>query len=137
MKKRLISFIMMLVMLVSLFSVFATTASADAQVTTVTVAKGDTVLSICQARGIDFYTYKNLIMKLNGFTSESAFNKIAVGTQISLPVSNQAAASLANGGVNSATTGTTVAGGTTSGKWTIPSSNTRPGNRPRASAQAA
>lgn len=118
MKKRLISFIMMLVMLVSLFSVFATTASADAQVTTVTVAKGDTVLSICQARGIDFYTYKNLIMKLNGFTSESAFNKIAVGTQISLPVSNQAAASLANGGVNSATTGTTVAGGTTSGSLT-------------------
>lgn len=109
---------MMLVMLVSLFSVFATTASADAQVTTVTVAKGDTVLSICQARGIDFYTYKNLIMKLNGFTSESAFNKIAVGTQISLPVSNQAAASLANGGVNSATTGTTVAGGTTSGSLT-------------------
>lgn len=118
MKKRLISFIMMLVMLVSLFSVFATTASADAQVTTVTVAKGDTVLSICQARGIDFYTYKNLIMKLNGFTSESAFNKIAVGTQISLPVSNQAAASLANGGVNSATTGITVAGGTTSGSLT-------------------
>ena len=118
MKKRLISFIMMLVMLVSLFSVFATTASADAQVTTVTVAKGDTVLSICQARGIDFYTYKNLIMKLNGFTSESAFNRIAVGTQISLPVSNQAAASLANGGVNSATTGTTVAGGTTSGSLT-------------------
>ena len=118
MKKRLISFIMMLVMLVSLFSVFATTASADAQVTTVTVAKGDTVLSICQARGIDFYTYKNLIMKLNGFTSESAFNKIAVGTQISLPVSNQAAALLANGGVTSATTGTTVAGGTTSGSLT-------------------
>ncbi len=118
MKKRLISFIMMLVMLVSLFSVFATTASADAQVTTVTVAKGDTVLSICQAKGIDFYTYKNLIMKLNGFTSESAFSKIAVGTQISLPVSNQAAAALANGTTATTTTGTTVAGSTTSSSLT-------------------
>lgn len=117
MKKRLISFIMMLVMLVSLFSVFATTASADAQVTTVTVAKGDTVLSICQARGIDFYTYKNLIMKLNGFTSESSFNKISVGAQISLPVSNQAAAALSNGSV-AATGTTTVAGGTTTGGLT-------------------
>ena len=118
MKKRLISFIMMLVMLVSLFSVFATTASADAQVTTVTVAKGDTVLSICQAKGIDFYTYKNLIMKLNGFTSESAFSKIAVGTQISLPVSNAAAAALANGTTAATTTGTTVAGSTTSSSLT-------------------
>lgn len=118
MKKRLISFILMLVMLVSLFSVFATTASADAQVTTVTVAKGDTVLSICQAKGIDFYTYKNLIMKLNGFTNENAFNHIAVGTQLSLPVSNQAAAALANGGVTTATTGAAVAGATTGGLTT-------------------
>ena len=118
MKKRLISFIMMLVMLVSLFSVFAATASADAQVTTVTVAKGDTVLSICQAKGIDFYTYKNLIMKLNGFTSDSAFNHISVGTQLSLPVSNQAAAALAKGGISSAAVGTTVAGTTSGGLTT-------------------
>lgn len=109
MKKRLISFVLMLVMLVSLCSVMPMSASADAQVTTVTVANGDTVLGLCQKLGVDFYTYKELIMKLNGFTSESAFNKISVGSKISLPISNQAAANLAG------TVGTTVATGTTAG----------------------
>lgn len=107
MKKRLISFLLMVVMLVSLCSVIPVSASADAQVTTVTVAQGDTVLKLCQNLGVDFYTYKELIMKLNGFTSESAFNKIGVGTKISLPVSNQAAANLAG------TVGTTTAAGAT------------------------
>lgn len=107
MKKRLISFLLMVVMLVSLCSVIPVSASADAQVTTVTVAQGDTVLKLCQNLGVDFYTYKGLIMKLNGFTSESAFNKIGVGTKISLPISNQAAANLAG------TVGTTTAAGAT------------------------
>lgn len=109
MKKRLISFVLMLVMLVSLCSVMPMSASADAQVTTVTVANGDTVLGLCQKLGVDFYTYKELIMKLNGFTSESTFNKISVGSKISLPISNQAAANLAG------TVGTTTATGTTAG----------------------
>lgn len=107
----------MLVMLVSLCSVIPVSASADAQVTTVTVASGDTVLSICQKLGVDYYTYKDLIMKLNGFTSEAAFNKIAVGTKLSLPISNAAAASLAGGTVSS-TTGTATGGTTSSGLTT-------------------
>ncbi len=115
MKKRLISFLLMLVMLVSLCSVIPVSASADAQVTTVTVASGDTVLSICQKLGVDFYTYKDLIMKLNGFTSDAAFSKISVGTKLSLPISNAAAAALAGGTVSSTTTGTTTAGTTSSG----------------------
>ena len=120
MKKRLISFIMMLVMLVSLFSVFATTASADAQVATVTLASGDSVLKICQAHGIDYYTYKDLIMKLNGITDESQFSKLPVGKQIVLPISNAAAAALSgstatmSGATGAGTTGTGLTSGTVS-----------------------
>lgn len=116
MKKRLISFLLMVVMLVSLCSVIPVSASADAQVTTVTVAKGDTVLKLCQNLGVDFYTYKDLIMKLNGFTSESAFSKLSVGAKLSLPVSNQAAANLAGTvGSTTAASGTAAAGTTGSG----------------------
>ena len=125
MKKRLISFLLMVVMLVSLCSVIPVSASADAQVTTVTVAKGDTVLKLCQNLGVDFYTYKGLIMKLNGFTSEDAFNKIGVGAKISLPVSNQAAANLA-GAVGTTTAGTVTAAGAASSGLTVGSVSSLP-----------
>lgn len=120
MKKRLISLLMTVVMLVSLCSVFTVSAAADAQVATVTLASGDSVLKICQAHGIDYYTYKDLIMKLNGITDESQFSKLPVGKQIVLPISNAAAAALSGStatvsGANGAgTTGTGLTSGTVS-----------------------
>ena len=120
MKKRLISLLMTVVMLVSLCSVFTVSAAADAQVATVTLASGDSVLKICQAHGIDYYTYKNLIMKLNGITDESQFSKLPVGKQIVLPISNAAAAALSgstatvSGATGTGTTGTGLTSGTVS-----------------------
>ena len=113
MKKRLISLLMTVVMLVSLCSVFTVSAAADAQVATVTLASGDSVLKICQAHGIDYYTYKDLIMKLNGITDESQFSKLPVGKQIVLPISNAAAAALS--GSTTTVSGTTAAGTTGTG----------------------
>lgn len=116
MKKRLISLLLTLVMLVSLCSVFTVSASADSQTTTVTLASGDTVIALCQKYGIDYYTYKNVIMSLNGITSEAQFRNLAVGTQITLPVSNTAAASLAGTTTTAATTtGTATVSGLTTG----------------------
>ncbi len=120
MKKRLISLLMTVVMLVSLCSVFTVSAAADAQVATVTLASGDSVLKICQAHGIDYYTYKDLIMKLNGITDESQFSKLPVGKQIVLPISNAAAAALSgstatvSGATGTGTTGTGLTSGTVS-----------------------
>lgn len=116
MKKRLISLLLTVVMLVSLFSGLTVSASADANVATVTLNSGDTVLGLCQKYGIDYYTYRNLIMTLNGITDESQFSKLAVGAKVVLPVSNTAAAALA-GGSSSVTGGGTVGGSTGSG-WT-------------------
>ncbi len=94
MKKRLISLLLTVVMLMSLCTVLGAGASADDNLTTVTLSKGDTVLSLCQKLGVDFFAYKNLIMKLNGFTSESQFSKLAVGQQVVLPTSAAAAETL-------------------------------------------
>ncbi|MBQ7895095.1 MAG: LysM peptidoglycan-binding domain-containing protein, partial [Oscillospiraceae bacterium] len=115
MKKRLISLLLTMVMLVSLCPALATTASADAQVTTVTLNSGDTVLKLCQNIGVDFYAHKNLIMSLNGLTSEAQFGKMAAGSKVVLPVSNAAAASLKSSGVGAATTTTTPVAGAVTG----------------------
>lgn len=127
MKKRLISLFMAVVMLMSLCTVLGTSASAAANVTTVTLAKGQTVLSLCQSLGVDFYTYKNLIMNLNGFTSEGQFSKLAVGQQIVLPANAAAAATLAGSTTAGSTTtiGSTTTAGTTPA--TIPAAGTSTG----------
>ena len=124
MKKRLISLLLTLVMLVSLCATFTVSASADAQVTTVTLNKGDTVLSLCQKLGVDYYTHKNLIMKLNGFTTEGQFSKMAVGAQVVLPISNAAASALAGSGVTTGTTTATTVTGTAAGTTTISGTTT-------------
>lgn len=130
MKKRLISLLLTLVMLVSMCSAITVSASADAQVATVTLASGDTVLGICQKYGIDYYTYKNLIMTLNGFTNESQFKSLSVGAKVVLPVSNTAAAALSKGTAASVgTAGTTVAAGTTVGTTTGTVSSLPSGDR--------
>ena len=136
MKKRLISLFMAVVMLMSLCTVLGTSASAAANVTTVTLAKGQTVLSLCQSLGVDFYTYKNLIMNLNGFTSEGQFSKLAVGQQIVLPANAAAAATLAGSTTAGSTTtiGSTTTAGTTPA--TIPAAGTSTGTLTTGQARA-
>ena len=96
-------------MLMSLCTVMGTAASADDNLTTVTLSKGDTVLSLCQKLGVDFFAYKNLIMKLNGFTSESQFSKLAVGQQVVLPASAAAAETLSATAASASTVSSTAA----------------------------
>lgn len=124
MKKRLISLLLTLVMLVSLCAAFTVSAAADAQVTTVTLNSGDTVLKLCQKIGVDYYANKALIMKLNGVSSEAQFSKLSVGTQVVLPVSNAAAANLAGTGVTTGTTAATTVTGTVTGTTTTVSGTT-------------
>ena len=100
MKKRLISFLLTVVMLVSLCTAFGTSASADANVIPVPVADGDTVLKLCQRIGVDFYTHKNLINTLNGFTSEADYRRLTVGDYVMLPASEAAAAALEGSGAS-------------------------------------
>lgn len=127
---------MAVVMLMSLCTVLGTSASAAANVTTVTLAKGQTVLSLCQSLGVDFYTYKNLIMNLNGFTSEGQFSKLAVGQQIVLPANAAAAATLAGSTTAGSTTtiGSTTTAGTTPA--TIPAAGTSTGTLTTGQARA-
>ena len=124
MKKRLISLLLTLVMLVSLCPALGVSASADAQVTTVTLGSGDTVLGLCQKLGVNYYTHKNLIMTLNGFSSEAQFSKLAVGSKIVLPVSEAAASALTSGGVSTGTAPTTPVTGTTAGTGIVSGTTT-------------
>lgn len=85
-------------MLVSLCASFTTSAAAaDTNTVTVTMKRGDKVADLCTQLGVNYYTHKNLIMSMNGFTSEKQFSGLAVGTQVTLPASETAAAALESG----------------------------------------
>lgn len=125
MKKRLISLLLAVLMVATMFSGMTVSASADANVTTVTLSSGDTVYGLCQKLGVDYNAYKNLIMALNGFTSEAQFSKLPIGGKIILPVSAAAAAALAGSGSATGTiVPTTGTVGTTAGTTPITSGST-------------
>ena len=96
MKKRIISFLLVLVISFSLgVSAFADKA-ADAEKTTevVTIKKGDTLYSICKARGYNYNTYKELLLRLNNKKDEKELAKIYANKTIEVPVSKEAADAL-------------------------------------------
>lgn len=100
MKKRMLSLLLTVAMMVVMVCSISVTANAEPTVTIVTVAKGDTVISICKAHGFDYYSYKNIVMALNGVADESEFSKIKIGGQFAVPVSEAAAKSLSNAASN-------------------------------------
>lgn len=118
MKKRMLSLLLTVAMLVVMASAVTVTASAEPTVAIVTVAKGDTVISICKAHGFDYYSYKNIVMALNNVANEDEFNKIPVGGQFAVPVSEAAAKTLSNAAstVTITTGGQTAAAATGSSK---------------------
>ena len=67
---RFISLLLCVVMIMSLFAGLAGSASAD-DVITHEVQSGEIMLKICEKYGLNYYTCKNAIMQLNGFTSEA------------------------------------------------------------------
>lgn len=131
MKKRLISMLLSVLMVVSLFGGMSVSAYADNNVVEHTMAKNETVLKICDSIGINYYTCKDAIMKLNGFTSEAVFRRLSVGQVVKLPASDAAAVQImktAATGTTTVTGGTVTSGGTSSGTtananvayWLIP-----------------
>ena len=111
MNKKLISMLLAVLMVISMFSGLSVSAYADETLTTTyTMTQGDTVLKVCQSMGINYYTCKNAIMKLNGFTSDTDFRFIPVGKEIIIPVSNAAANQISSAGGSTGTGTGTVTG---------------------------
>ena len=105
MKKRLISFILLAVIMTSLVSV---SAFAQPAVAIHTLAKGDTIVSLCQRYGVDYQQYRTLIMALNSVSSESDFGKMPVGAQVVIPVSAAAAAAISGAKIPAGSAGSAI-----------------------------
>lgn len=91
MKKRLVSFLLLLVLLISLLP---SSAFAVPAVTIVPLSHGESISMLCSRYGIDYNTYRTLIMALNCVSNEAEFATFPVGTQVAIPVSAAAAAML-------------------------------------------
>lgn len=118
MRKRLISLLLMVCIIASLLSGLTVSAYADGNIVNYTMQNGDTVIAVCKSLGIDFFTCKAAIMKLNNLMGDADFNRIRVGQTIKLPASNADAALIVSSG---ATTGGTTTGGTTTGTTNVTS----------------
>ena len=115
---RFISLLLCVIMIMSLFTGLAGSASAD-DVITHEVKSGQTLVKICDEHGLNYYTCKDAIMALNGFTSEAQLAKLSVGQKIRLPGSNELA--------KTATTTTAVVTSTTVGGTTTTTTTTSSG----------
>ena len=69
--------------LVFSLSVYAMADSVGTE--NVVIQAGDTLASVCASRGVDFYSNRERIMKLNGFTDYSQLNVLDVGDVICIP----------------------------------------------------
>ena len=127
--KRFLSMVMAIVLAVSLFAGISVTASATDGVLDYSVKSGDYLFKICRNQGLDYYSCKNAIMVLNGFTTETQLNRIYVGQNIKLPASNAVAATVTTttvttttvgGSTVSTTTTTSTAGGDTVAFYLVP-----------------
>ena len=81
----------------SILALYNSTASAtipSSYVEKVTVQKGDTLSSICDAHQLTFSICKEAIKKLNLWSSDSRLSSIYVGQEILLPSSDAAAAAI-------------------------------------------
>ena len=95
MKKRFVSVLLSLCLVLSLFAALPGTAYADTTIKH-TLKAGETVFSVCQSYGIDFWANYDWITKTNNITS---YSNVKVGTVLTLPAPTKAAESV---------TGTTV-----------------------------
>lgn len=100
MKKRIISMLLTVLMVMSLFSgisvnAYAATTTNGANTIDYTMAQGDYVLRICQRLGLNYYTCKDAIMKLNGIT-DGQWNQLTVGRTLTLPASDYDALLISN-----------------------------------------
>lgn len=117
MKKRIISALLTVLMVMSLFTGLSVSAYADdenPQVVEYTLKSGDYVLKLCGIQGINYFTCKDAIIKLNGLKSEDDFRFLAVGRAIKLPATDAAALAIISSG-STGSTGSTGSSGATAG----------------------
>ena len=88
--------------------------SVDYKTISHTVGEWDTLLKVCGSYGMNFYTVKYAIMKLNGFTSERQLDILSNGQVIKLPASEDDAKLV----MSASTTTTKPSGGSTDGAST-------------------
>ena len=93
MKRHIFRLITCLCLVCAMLSGIGTAAIADSGYVSVTLQKGDTVYSICKARGLDYEKEKNVIMVLNDMDLESQLSYLRAGDIIKLPSKNSATAS--------------------------------------------
>ena len=92
MKKKLISFLLIVVLVAALIPV---SAFAEPAVAIYTLTGTTSIVDLCAAHGVDYNTYKVLIMALNNVSNENAFASMGAGSRVVVPISGQAAATLA------------------------------------------
>lgn len=117
MKKRIISALLTVLMVMSLFTGLSVSAYADdenPQVVEYTLKSGDYVLKLCGIQGINYFTCKDAIIKLNGLKSEDDFRFLAVGRVIKLPATDAAALAIISSG-STGSTGSTGSSGAAAG----------------------
>lgn len=109
MKKNVRNFIICAVLISALIMPLSPAAYADSDVVAITFASGDSVIGVCQRLGLDYYSCGGIIMTLNGFTDTAQLEKVAVGTTLYFPVSNEKAAELTSAFAASGTGSTVTA----------------------------
>ncbi len=90
--KRIVSLVLAVIVICSMSVV----AMADTKTVSVVVKSGDTLYSICNQYGINYYKSKDTIMRLNNYSDSRMLDKIKAGSTILLPVSSTASSSTSN-----------------------------------------
>lgn len=80
--------------ILALYNSTVSTTIPSSYVEKVTVQKGDTLSSICDAHHLTFSICKEAIKKLNLWSSDARLSSIYVGQEILLPTSDEAAAAI-------------------------------------------
>lgn len=97
-KRRILSFVLFLCIAVSVFSAVSVSACAEKDyseyVQKITVASGDTMYSICQARGMVYGNVKEAIIIANKFSGEAELIALQPGQEMLIPISEAAAAAI-------------------------------------------
>ena len=121
MKKKLISFLLIIVLVAALVPV---SAFAEPAVAIYTLTGTTSIVDLCAAHGVDYNTYKVLIMALNSVSNENAFAQMGAGSRVVVPINANAAATLAGisgaGIISGTAPGTTAASGSASAAGAAP-----------------
>ena len=88
MKKRLLSLLLVLCLALPLLSGSAFAArDYSAYIIEVEIAQGDTVSSLCRARGMEYSEVRSAILIVNGLSSDEPLNAVRPGQKLYLPKS--------------------------------------------------